>query len=219
MISIRPLRRRRESKLRASKSSSIMASLLILLYSALPVLGQPQNWPTLSSTANASPTPPILWQPPLGSKFQIILDQRHGSRSYGRRKQTSYLPADADVFDVDLFDTSASMIEQLHSEGKKVICYFSAGGTETWRPDYSSFNETDKGDTLREWVGEQWLDTRSPRVLEVMKKRIQMASTKGCDAIDPDNIGKWLPIMKKIEALRRSLCSGSIYHLLLVALY
>jgi hypothetical protein len=26
-----------------------------------------------------------------------------------------------------------------------------------------------------------------------MKKRIQLASTKGCDGLDPDNIGSWLP--------------------------
>lgn len=28
---------------------------------------------------------------------------------------------------------------------------------------------------------------------QIMEKRIQMASTKGCDGIDPDNIGMWLP--------------------------
>jgi hypothetical protein len=166
-----------------------MAYLLLFFCSTAVVLGQPQGYVQNPGTTSTRPETSALWQPALGSKFQIILDQRHRSRSFNQRKQTNYLPADADVFDVDLFDTPASVIKQLHTQGKKVICYFSAGGTETWRPDHSSFNQADKGDTLREWVGEQWLDIRSPRVLGVMKKRIQMASNKGCDAIDPDNIG------------------------------
>jgi len=32
-----------------------------------------------------------------------------------------------------------------------------------------------------------------------MKKRIQMASTKGCDGIDPDNVGMWNPPRKVNE--------------------
>jgi len=35
-----------------------------------------------------------------------------------------------DVFDIDLFNSSTSTITTLHTLGKKVICYFSAGSYE-----------------------------------------------------------------------------------------
>src|SRR5674536_299806 len=33
------------------------------------------------------------------------------------------LSVNAQVYDVDLFDTSAEQVRQLHSQGRKVICY------------------------------------------------------------------------------------------------
>jgi hypothetical protein len=65
-----------------------------------------------------------------------------------------------------------------------------AGTSEDWRPDYSSFQDVDKGSGLPDWHGEKWLDIRSASVWAVMANRIKMASDKGCDAIDPDNMGK-----------------------------
>jgi hypothetical protein len=129
-----------------------------------------------------------IWQPKLNSRFQIILDRNVMSSS--RLRASQLIPENADIFDVDLFDTTKDLIQALHKKGKKVICYFSAGGSESWRPDYASIKEKDKGEKLKNWNREQWLDIRSPDVLEVMKKRIQMAASKGCDGIDPDNIGK-----------------------------
>jgi hypothetical protein len=99
-------------------------------------------------------------------------------------------PADAEIFDVDLFHTPKTAIDELHAQGKKVICYFSAGGSENWRPDDKSFKEVDRGDPMKEWKGERWLNIRSPDVFDVIKKRIQLAGQKGCDGIDPDNVGK-----------------------------
>ncbi|RDI87879.1 hypothetical protein Vi05172_g1836 [Venturia inaequalis] len=124
-----------------------------------------------------------IWQPAVGAKFQIILE------SYSSRNRNADLvPTDADIHDVDLFDTTADVIQRLHSRGKKVICYMNAGSSESWRPDYTSIKAADKGDVMKEWRREQWLDIRSPDIFEIMKERIQMASTKGCDGIDPDNI-------------------------------
>ncbi|KAF2668764.1 family 114 glycoside hydrolase, partial [Microthyrium microscopicum] len=68
------------------------------------------------------------------------------------------------------------------------ICYYSAGSAENWRSDYGSFSSSDKGEGLQGWAGENWLNIRSNNVLNVMKKRIDLASQKGCDAIDPDNM-------------------------------
>jgi len=94
----------------------------------------------------------------------------------------------AELYDIDLFDSPASLIEQLHVSGKHVICYFSAGSSEKWRPDYSKFKKAEKGKGLTGWPGENWLDIRSSNVKEIMMARIDMAKQKGCDGIDPDNV-------------------------------
>jgi hypothetical protein len=102
----------------------------------------------------------------------------------------SVIPQNVNIFDIDLFETPASTISTLRGQGIKVICYFSAGTSEDWRPDYSDFTDADKGAGLPDWNGEKYLDLRSANVFNVMARRIQKASSAGCDAIDPDNMGK-----------------------------
>ncbi len=46
---------------------------------------------------------------------------------------------DVDMYDVDLFDTSINDIQTLQSVGRVVVCYFSAGTYEGWRPDWQNF--------------------------------------------------------------------------------
>ena len=72
--------------------------------------------------------------------------------------------------------------------GKKVICYFSAGSYEDWRPDASEFKKEDLGRDLDGWPGEKWLDLDSENVRRVMKGRVELAKEKGCDGVDPDNV-------------------------------
>lgn len=93
-----------------------------------------------------------------------------------------------DVYDIDLFDTPTETIEQLQNEGHYVICYFSAGSSENWRDDYSRFDTEDMGKQLDEWDGENWLDIRSPNVLDIMRDRLDMAVQKGCNGVEPDNM-------------------------------
>lgn len=97
-------------------------------------------------------------------------------------------PPWANVYDVDLFDTDISKIVSLHKEGKKVICYFSAGTHEEWREDADKFASKDIGMALEEWDGERWLDIRSLKVRKNMKSRLDLAVKKGCDGVDPDNV-------------------------------
>lgn len=94
----------------------------------------------------------------------------------------------ATAYDIDLVDTATETIQALKSAGKKVICYFSAGSSENWRPDFASFQSADMGSALDGWVGERWLDTRSANVRTIMKKRLDLAKAKGCDGIEPDNV-------------------------------
>jgi hypothetical protein len=95
---------------------------------------------------------------------------------------------DVASYDIDLFDTPASTISSLHSAGRKVICYLSAGSAENWRPDYPKFLPSDLGSPLSGWAGEVWVDTRSANVRAIMQARMDLAVTKGCDAIEPDNV-------------------------------
>lgn len=97
-------------------------------------------------------------------------------------------PATIPIFDVDLFYTNKSAISTLHAQGKKVICYFSAGSSEDWRPDDMDFPVADKGPCLNGWAGERYLNIRTQGVFNVMQKRMQLAAEKACDAIDPDNV-------------------------------
>lgn len=94
----------------------------------------------------------------------------------------------ATVYDIDLFDASASTIAELQKAGRKVICYFSAGSSENWRPDFAALQAADMGNALDGWEGERWLDTRSASVRALMRQRLDMARSKGCDGVEPDNV-------------------------------
>lgn len=99
---------------------------------------------------------------------------------------TSYNVA---VYDVDLFDTPDSVLTTLRNQGKHIVCYFSAGSSEDWRDDYKLFKAADKGNKLDpKWEGENWLDTRSANVRNIMKARLDKAKSRGCDGVEPDNV-------------------------------
>ena len=99
---------------------------------------------------------------------------------------TSY---DVKIYDIDLFNVDTATIKSLQNAGRKVVCYFSAGSSENWRPDYSEFKASDIGNPLDpEWVGENWLDIRSDNVRTIMKQRLDLAVSKGCDGVEPDNV-------------------------------
>jgi hypothetical protein len=93
------------------------------------------------------------------------------------------------MYDIDGFDNTATTVAALHAKGIHVVCYFSAGSSEDWRPDYASFPASVKGKSLDGWPGENWLDVRNLTVLgPIMQARMDMCKSKGFDAIEPDNI-------------------------------
>ena len=96
---------------------------------------------------------------------------------------------DVDMYDVDLFDTPQTVIDALHNDGRKVICYFSAGSYENWRPDKDNYPEEILGHDLDGWPGERWVDIRRLDTLgPILTARFDLAVTKQCDGIEPDNI-------------------------------
>lgn len=98
---------------------------------------------------------------------------------------TSY---DVEVYDIDLFDVAQSVSDALHTAGRRVICYFSAGSFEAFRSDASEFQPSDIGKLLEGYDDENWLDVRSANVQRIMLDRLDLAAAKGCDGVEPDNV-------------------------------
>ena len=69
------------------------------------------------------------------------------------------------------------------------MTYSDLGTVEDWRADAKDFPAGDVGKVLPEWPNEKWIRTGSTKVRDIMTSRIKLAGEKGCDAIDPDNIG------------------------------
>jgi putative cell wall-binding protein len=96
---------------------------------------------------------------------------------------------DVDAYDLDMFDTSKDVIDELHAHGRRVVCYVNAGAWEEWRPDAGDWHEEVLGEPLDGWPGERWVDVRRIDLIDdVIEERFDMAAAKGCDAVDPDNV-------------------------------
>lgn len=95
---------------------------------------------------------------------------------------------DVEMYDIDLFVTTDAEFTKLHADGRKIICYFSAGSFENDRPDSAQFPENVKGKVLDGWPDEKWIDIRSPVVRDLMKARLDVAKMRGCDGVEPDNV-------------------------------
>ena len=95
---------------------------------------------------------------------------------------------DVEMFDVDGFETSRSTVQELHDDGRSVVCYLSAGSWEEWRPDAAEFPASVRG-ASNGWPGERWLDIRRLRVLgPIMQARLDICANKGFDAVEFDNV-------------------------------
>ena len=118
-----------------------------------------------------------LWRPVPGTSWQWQLSGEIDTS------------VEAQVYDIDLFDTPVATIEGLHAAGRDVVCYFSAGSLEDWRPDANRFPDGIAGKALDGWPGERWLDVgRIDALTPVMRARLDLATEKGCDAVEPDNV-------------------------------
>ncbi|KAJ9606683.1 hypothetical protein H2200_008691 [Cladophialophora chaetospira] len=175
----------------ARKRLLMAVSILVVVFGLAVGLGvglTQKHSHNSSATATATPTPTSspsnstssakVWQPKNGTTWNIQLLKPLTSPSKG----------DFDVWDIDLFDNTQETISSLKNQSAKVICYFSAGSSEDWRPDYSSFASSDLGNGLDGWPGENWLNLSSPNVRKTMEKRLDLAHSKGCDGVDPDNV-------------------------------
>jgi endo-alpha-1,4-polygalactosaminidase (GH114 family) len=117
------------------------------------------------------------WKPEAGTSWQWQLDQ----------------PIDPSfnvgMYDIDLFENEPGVVEKLHSQGRKVICYISVGSWEEWRADAGQFPKSVIGKDYNGWQGEKWLDIRQIDLLApILRARFDECKAKGFDGIEPDNI-------------------------------
>jgi hypothetical protein len=127
-----------------------------------------------------SGTEPDRWVPPAQVLWQWQLT---GELDLG---------VEAEMYDVDLFTTSAADVAELHRLGRRAICYLSAGTLEPWRPDAAAFPADVVGEPLEDWPDERWLDVRRLDVLlPLMAARLDLCREKGFDAVEPDNVDAW----------------------------
>ncbi len=100
---------------------------------------------------------------------------------------------DVEMYDIDLEETSPDVIDQLHAQDKKVICYFSAGTYEPFRSDAGLFVPKTRGKTVEGWEEEQWLDiAHFDGFTSIMTDRLDTAVDKKCDGVEPDNVQAYL---------------------------
>jgi len=137
--------------------------------------------------SNASPQAPGLtpgafapasrWIPAAGDSYQI---------QYSGKLNTAN---PAGIYDLDMFDTPASIVGELHRRGRRVVCYIDVGTWENWRPDAKEFPARVLGEKDGHWKGERWLDVRATSILEpIMAHRLDLCKKKGFDGVDPDNL-------------------------------
>ena len=120
---------------------------------------------------------PSIWQPPLNTSWQWQLTQRV-DRS-----------VKAKMYDIDMFDNTATVVSKLHAQRRKVVCYIDVGTWENWRPDARKFPKIVKGEKVGGWPGERWLDIRRIDILgPIMKARMDGCQAKGFDGMEPDNV-------------------------------
>ena len=80
-------------------------------------------------------------------------------------------------------------MRQLHSQGRKAICYLDVGSWENYRPDKDQFPKSVIGKRYQGFPSERWMDIRKISLLAPpLKKRFDMCRRKGFDAVEPDNI-------------------------------
>lgn len=97
---------------------------------------------------------------------------------------------DVQVYDIDMFGSSAALIASLHSQGRAVVCYIDTA-YEPGRPDSSQFTSAVLGSGIDGWPGQKWVDIRSPIVRNIMASRIAQAAAKGCDGVEMDDVDSY----------------------------
>lgn len=141
------------------------------------------------------------WRPPQRVQWQLQLDN---SFNITTDLLTDTATDNVTVYTVDLKETSAQQIHKLRRAGKHVVCYFQAG---TWAP-YTIYSHEILGASeclngtcdcgnevcgalglrLENGTEDLWVNVSDSSVRKVMRKILNMAAEKQCNAVQPDNV-------------------------------
>jgi hypothetical protein len=99
---------------------------------------------------------------------------------------------DAQLFVIDLFDSTAAQVAELHAAGRVVIAYVSVGTLETGRDDTASFPSSAVGAALADYPEEHWLDIRNGEMRTLMQRRLDRAVKTGFDGVFASSLGAYL---------------------------
>jgi hypothetical protein len=98
---------------------------------------------------------------------------------------------DGSIFGVPMFATDAATVASLQGEGRRVICWFSAG-ISTWSDPDRDMVLPATGPDIVAGQPERWMDLGSPIVRDAMLARLDQAVGFGCDAIEAGDIDGYL---------------------------
>jgi hypothetical protein len=178
---------------RIAAASTILAFALVGCTAGQPQAGSPIIPSAIAGTL-APPAPGAAGAPsPANPAISLAAKKAFWHPAPGLSWQIQYsgtlAATAAQVVDLDGVETTKAQVSALHAQGKLVICYFSAGSYENWRPDRKKFPKSVIGKPLVGWPGERWLDVRkTTKLLPIMTKRMDQCKAKGFDAVDPDNM-------------------------------
>jgi len=149
--------------------SSLFLLLIVLLTGCAEQVPASTMPSTRVTRVDASLTPGMTWQWQLTGPIDTSVE--------------------ANLYDLDLFDSPQGTMDELHAAGRMVACCFSAGSREDWRQDALAYPEEILGRELEGWEGERWLDIRRLDLLSpLLEARLDLAVAMGCDGVEPDNV-------------------------------
>ncbi|KIQ54550.1 endo alpha-1,4 polygalactosaminidase [Meiothermus taiwanensis] len=154
-----------------------MLRYLWVLAVAVTACGGTLELNTPSPTPPSNPAPGGWWKPGVDTTWHI--------QYTGTLDKTRQVTA----YNLDLFDTPASVVQELAARGVKAVCYLSAGSWENWRPDRNLFPPEVLGRNYDGWAGERWLDIRQiDKLAPILRARLDLCKQKGFVGVDPDNV-------------------------------
>ncbi|GEM84899.1 endo alpha-1,4 polygalactosaminidase [Meiothermus hypogaeus] len=165
----------------------LMLRYLWILAIAITACGSTPEVTTPTPPSPTNPSPPANPTPPAtpGSWWKPAANTTWHIQYTGTLDKTRQVT----VYNVDLFDTPASVVQELAARGVKAVCYLSAGSWENWRPDKNQFPPEVLGRNYDGWPGERWLDIRQiDKLAPVLRARLDLCKQKGFVGVDPDNV-------------------------------
>ncbi len=160
--------------------NTIIKAILLLALAGLGAGCLPQTENSTAPSLSPSVAGDNLWQPAPGTSWQWQLTGDFDAS------------IEAEVYDLDLFETSPETVAGLHARGKRVLCYLSAGSQEDWGPDAGGFSKRNHWPQLHRLAGRTLAGHPAHYPLApIMGARLELCAAKGFDGVEADNLDSY----------------------------